>query len=467
MVFPVFHLDFFGNRLFFAAIAVTHVFINHALAVGAIPLITLLEWRAHRNGRPEWDRLARRILAVCFIVTTSMGALTGVGIWLAASLVNPMAIGSLIRVFFSAWFTEWIVFCLEVMAIMTYYLTWQSMGGGRKRAHIALGAGLAVLSWLTMAIIVAILGFMMDPGSWAATRGFLSGVFNPIYLPQLAFRTPIAMLAAGTFALFLAYVFTRGDRPLRVEATRILSIWALAWLPFALAGAWWYRDVVPHVMLANVPVAIATQAYQGWYRTLLVLIVALAVAVALIAGWGAILPRGLPGVALLVPFVLALVLLGTFERVREFIRKPWVIGSYMYANGITAAELALLHEDGLLAHATYTPIRTVTAANRVAAGREVFLLACTRCHTTTGVNSVLAKLERLYGWGQWDRDVVKAYLKTMHNVRPYMPPFPGSDVEAGALADYLVSLRSFPEPLPGAQSAGVTVLPPAAEAGGR
>ncbi|MGE5235044.1 MAG: c-type cytochrome [Acidobacteriota bacterium] len=465
MDFPVFHLDFFGNRLFFATIAVTHVFINHALAVGAMPVVTLLEWQGHRRGREDWDHLAHRILTVCFIVTTSLGALTGVGIWLSASLVNPRAIGSLIRVFFSAWFTEWIVFCLEVMAIMAYYLTWRSMRGGRKRAHIALGVGLSVFSWLTLAIIVAILGFMMDPGSWATKRSFLSGVFNPIYLPQLAFRTPIAMVAAGVSALFLTYFFTRKARPLRAEATRLLSVWVLAWLPVALAGAWWYRAEVPGVMLANVPVAVATQAFQGWYRTLLVLMVAMAGAVAIIAGWGALAPRRLPRVALLVPFVLVLALLGTFERVREFIRKPWVIGGYMYANGIRAAEVALLQEDGLLAHATYTPMRTITAANRVEAGREVFFLACTRCHTTTGVNSVLTKLQLLYGPGPWDRDVVKAFLKTMHNVRPYMPPFPGSDVEAGALADYLISLRTFPEPLAGAQSAGVTLPPPPTTSG--
>ena len=36
MDFPVFHLDFLGNRMLVAMIAVVHVMINHSLAVGAM-----------------------------------------------------------------------------------------------------------------------------------------------------------------------------------------------------------------------------------------------------------------------------------------------------------------------------------------------------------------------------------------------------------------------------------------------
>ena len=38
-----------------------------------------------------------------------------------------------------------------------------------------------------------------------------------------------------------------------------------------------------------------------------------------------------------------------------------------------------------------------------------------------------------------------------------MPPFPGTDREAGALADYLVDLREHRRPVPGAQEVGVQV----------
>ena len=61
MDFPIFHLDFFGNRLLIAVIASLHVLINHALAVGAMPLVTLLEWWGWRQGNEDWDRLAAEI----------------------------------------------------------------------------------------------------------------------------------------------------------------------------------------------------------------------------------------------------------------------------------------------------------------------------------------------------------------------------------------------------------------------
>jgi hypothetical protein len=434
MDFPIFHLDFFGNRLLIAGIAILHVFINHPLAVGAIPLITLMEWWGHRTGKAEWDVLARRTLLVCFIITTSVGALTGVGIWFSASVVNPYAIGSLIRVFFWAWFTEWLVFFLEVVFIMIYYLTWKQMQGARKALHVGMGATLAAFSWITMAIITAILGFMMDPGHWMTEQSFLAGVFNPVYLPQLAFRTTVAMTTSGLFALFLIFFFTRRDLALRAKAVRLVSVWVLAWLPLCVGGSLWYWGVVPEWMVGNLPTAMTTQDFTDYQGTMTTALGVMAVAVGVVTLWGVAIPRRLPGVALLVPFLCSLFLIGTFERVREFVRKPYIIGEYMYANGLREADYPLYAEEGILAHATYVEHRT-----------------------TTGVNGAVNRLEAMYGTDAWDRDVIKAYIQSMHNTRAFMPPFPGNDAEAGALADYLLALQRYPLPLEGAQRVGVTL----------
>jgi len=463
MDFPVFHLDFLGNRLLIAVIAVLHVFINHAAAVGAMPLITFLEWWGHRTGDSRWDHLAYRILTVCFVLTTTVGALTGVGIWLSTSLVNPYAIGSLIRVFFWAWFIEWIVFVAEVVSIMIYYLSWRRMQD-RKTAHIVVGAVLSLFSWVTMAIITAILGFMMDPGSWMTQESFLSGVFNPIYLPQLAFRTPVAMVAAGWLALFLAYFFTRSDHDLRSRVVRLLSIWSFAWLGPAAAGALWYWRVIPDWMADNVPMALGTERFAAWYDQLLLVLAVMVAVVVIVGAAGALLPRRVPRVAMLVPFAVTLVLLGSFERVREFIRKPYVIGEYMYANGLRVADYPLYQEEGVLRHATYGRVGAVSKGSEIEAGAQVFRLTCTRCHTVSGVNSVLDRLHHMYGNGDWERDTIKYYLQAMHRVRPFMPPFPGSDHEAGALADYLLAARDARRPVIGAQDAGVSLPPASASA---
>jgi hypothetical protein len=45
----------------------------------------------------------------------------------------------------------------------------------------------------------------------------------------------------------------------------------------------------------------------------------------------------------------------------------------------------------------------------------------------------------------------------MHTARPFMPPFPGTEREAGALADYLLELRAVRQPVIGAQDEGVVI----------
>ena len=473
MDLPVFHLDYFSNRTLIAVIAVLHVVINHGMAVGGIPLVVYLERRGVRSLDAAWDQLAFRILSFFFVVTTTVGALTGVGIWLSASLVNPYAIGSLIRVFFWTWFTEWLVFVTEVVLILGYYLTWTRWTGASKARHVKLGTALAVASWVTMALIVSILGFMMDPGSWRTDRTLFSGMLNPAYLPQLAFRTPLAMSMAGAYGLVVVLWTTARDSQLRVQAVRAISRWTLAWTVPCLLGGYWYASIVPAAMEANIPVALLTQALEGWATTALWALAGAGALIALAMAWGAWWPERVPRLALVAPAVLSVVLLGTFERVREFVRKPYAIAGYLYSNGLRVEDYPLLQRDGVLAHATYTRVRRITPDNTLEAGREVFNLACTRCHTVDGVNGIRGILDRMYSnrdsWGSaepWRRDVIATYLGAMHNVRPFMPPFPGNDAERHALAEWLVSLQKRRDVIEGAQVSGV-VAPPRVPRGAR
>ncbi len=455
MDFPVFHLDFFGNRLLIAVIASLHVIINHMLAVGLAPLVTYLEWLGIRTRDEQWDRLAYRILFVAFIVTTSLGALTGVGIWLSTSLVNPNAIGSLIRVFFWAWFFEWTVFVTEVALILIYMLSWKTMWAkAHKKAHLGLGVALSVASWLTMAVIVAILSFQMDTGVWTVNPGFWTAALNPVYLPQLFFRTPLALVTAAMFALFLTVLFTERGSEFRGRAVRAISGWALAFSPAWLVGAWSYWKVIPERMHANLPVALTTLNFQQLYDPLRVVIAVSVGVVVLVAVWGLLAPRRLPAVAMIVPVLFAVWQLSYFERVREFIRKPEVVQAYMYSNGLRAQDYPLYAEDGLLAHASYAVVHDVTDDNTLMAGREMFRLACSRCHTTHGVNSIVQKFGAMYGWQGWDHAALVTYLDGIQNARPFMPPVPGTAEEKSALADYIISLRADPAPLDGVQTAG-------------
>lgn len=461
MDFPIFHLDFMNDRVLIAIIAIVHVLINHALAVGFIPLVTYMEWLGFKNNDERWDKLAHKIMFVGFIVTTTLGAMTGVGIWLSSSLINPYSIGSLIRVFFFAWFTEWIVFVIEVVLVMVYFLSWKksTQSFEAKGRHIQFGVYLSIASWLTMAIIVAILGFMMDSGNWLTNHTLLKGFTNPIYLPQLAFRTPLAMIMAGTVALLLTIIFTKRGEEIRYMAIRFISKWILFWTPFLVGASLWYYNVIPTLMIGNMAVAVGTQDFQSWYALLSKFILGAVVVMLLVSIMGWWRPKQLPALAYIIPVLVMFGFAGMFERIREFIRKPYVIGGYMYSNGIRVEDYPLLKQEGILKFATYVKHREVTDQNRVEAGKDVFMIACSRCHTTSGVNSIVSVFDRMYGGkGEpFNADAMSAYIKNMHNARYFMPPFPGNDKELDALVAYVSKLQLDPQTAEGAQTAGTAV----------
>lgn len=456
MDFAIFHLDGLGNRALIASIAILHVLINHAFAVGALPLIAYLEHLGIKTGDERWDRLARQLLAVTFFFTTTVGAMTGVGIWFSSSLVNPYSIGSLLRIFFWGWFAEWLVFITEVCLIMAYYLTWDSWRAERKRAHQNLGRFLAVFSWITMALIVAVLSFMMTSGEWHEHRSFWVAFLNPLYLPQLGFRTFLALTSGGLLAMTLIPWFTDGrDNSLRRPAMRLCASWVLtALIPLGLCALWYWKTV-PQAMTGNLAVALTTMEFTSWHRHLLL---GATSAIGLVVSYClATLLRPVSPLSkwALVPLLLTLALLGLFERVREFIRKPYVIPQYMYSNTYRLEDYPLLQKDGVLKHAAFSPITRIEPGNQVEAGRQVFLLTCSRCHTTGGVNGLTAKFKKLLGSEPWAQEPVANYISNMHGARPFMPPFPGNPEELKALSAYIVQLQSHPESGLGAQNFGI------------
>jgi mono/diheme cytochrome c family protein len=469
MDFPMFHLDWLNNRMLIAIIAILHVIINHGLAVGFMPFVTWLEQRGvSRSGQDqitdlEWDNMVYKIMKVAFIITTTIGAMTGVGIWFSVALVSPASIGSLIRVFYWAWFIEWLVFVTEVVLIMIYFLTWKNSNSSLKAKirHINFGWYLSIFSWITMAIIVSILGFMMDPGNWQTEQSLLNGFTNPIYLPQLLFRTPTAMLVAGIFGMFLITLFTKSGSQIRINAVKYASKWLLLWAPISLIGAYFYYNAMPEAMTANMSTAVGTIDFAQYYD-LLKYFVAGGVGFTLIIGIiGVYKTKVLKPYMVIVPVVTGIAYLGFFERVREFIRKPYVIGQYMYSNLLLEDDYVVYKKDGVLKHATYTTVNEITDDNKIEAGKNVFIIACSRCHTAQGVNSIIDVFDRMYGSTGKPLDVASmtAYMPNMHTARNFMPEFPGNEKEAEALAMYIKYLQQTGDVLEGAQEEGISVNP--------
>jgi mono/diheme cytochrome c family protein len=166
--------------------------------------------------------------------------------------------------------------------------------------------------------------------------------------------------------------------------------------------------------------------------------------------------------SLLVALV-ALGTMGSFEFVRESIRKPYVIGSYLYANSLYSAQtpedggfsVDEVNSAGVLKTAKWIDSRELTPDNQVAVGREIFRVECASCHTPNSYRGLKHYLELR----QWDQTKIQAMLgglEFMHN--SVMPPFAGTDSERGALAAYLSSIQPVTAAAASAATDGKTVF---------
>jgi cytochrome bd-type quinol oxidase subunit 1 len=224
--------------------AIVHVVLSHGVAIGLVAMITVAEYIGVRKNLERWETFARDLLKPTIIVITGVGAVTGVGIWFTTSALSPRGIGSMLRVFFWPWFTEWNVFTLEVVAILYYYFRWDRWSDEQKKYRLYFGAGYVLLASLSAFLITGILGFMLTSDRWPWDKSLLSAFFNPSFLPQLLIRLSLSFALGSLFATIYLLLGKR-HRELQKEGLALFSkILFLAVIPMGLA-LWWYFAVVP------------------------------------------------------------------------------------------------------------------------------------------------------------------------------------------------------------------------------
>ncbi|PID41922.1 MAG: hypothetical protein CR981_02790, partial [Proteobacteria bacterium] len=128
----------------------------------------------------------------------------------------------------------------------------------------------------------------------------------------------------------------------------------------------------------------------------------------------------------------ALIFFGSFEWIREAARRPYAINEVVYSNMLMKDQVAEISENGFLKSARFVKTREVDAETMITAGEEIFIHQCYACHTLDGFNNeIVAKTEAM-SFG-----ALRAYIRKIHQVRYFMPPFAGTDAEADALAAYI------------------------------
>jgi mono/diheme cytochrome c family protein len=490
MNYPVWELQ--ASGLLIAIVAILHVFVSH-FAVGGGLFLVLTEHKARRDGDAALLAYLERHSRFFILLTLVFGAITGVGIWFTITLVHPSATSSLISTFVWGWAIEWAFFATEIAAALVYYYGWRRLS---PRMHLAVGWVYLVSAWFSLVVINGILTYMLTPGEWVTTRGFWDAFFNPTYWPALWARTAGAIGLAGLYALFTA-TFLADDR-LKARIARYAGLrWvvpAAVLLPLTLA---WYFNAA---QAAGVPLdqilgtsrtgamAALEAAWRGAADTgypfaqhaarvgLLAMLAALLLTLFVVFVRGERYGR-ISATALLVCGLLSI---GGAEWMREGIRKPFVLGSFMFVNGVRvpppaavpappvamgadAYTVAALNVSGVLpaarwarlpanvADAWHADANAAPAEIQAAVGREIFRLQCGACHSLASYNAiaplvegrsagaiegVLARLAGPAHGAGWDTPGVA--VDTWRGRR--MPPFVGTKAEARAVAVYLAQV---------------------------
>ena len=454
MNYPLWDVPHIGSGWVIGLIAIYHVMISH-FAVGGGLYLPMAEHKAQREGRREWMEMLRQHAKFFLVLTGVFGAVSGVGIWFAIGLAQPEGTSMLIHNFVFAWAIEWVFFIVELTAAAVYYYSW---GRVSDKVHLRVGWLYAFASFWTLAVINGILAFMLTPGEpWLQVAGtgheasrFWQAFLNPTYWPNLLLRILVCTSLAGIWAL-VTYSRMDGDKfpQLKTDLVRWSARWVVpSFILMPVALAWYFWSMPPSQQaLLNLGVStIGPGLFTAVTRVALVAVIASATIAGVVFLFAWRDPREFRyGHALSILF-LALIATSAGEYSREMLRKPYVVGRYMFSNGVRVAEVAQLNQTGYLAHSLWTGPAQANAPT-LAAGQAMFRGQCMNCHTPDAYRS----MKRLLAGN--NREAIQAKLKMLHEYKPdslyrvYMPALAGTPAEIDALADYLTVLVA-PKPSP-------------------
>ena len=433
MQFPYFQFPVFGDPLIITLDAVLHVFISHGFAIGMVLMIVLAETLGYKRDDASWEDLARDATKPTVIVITGVGAVTGVGIWFITAGLVPPAIGSLLRVFFWPWFIEWLVFFAEVVVVLIYYFTWHRWQNERKISHIRLGYAYVALASVSAFLITGILAFMLTSGGWPENHEFWPAFFNASFLSQLCWRFSISFAMGALFMIFHISFFGKGSKEFRLKATRYYAmILILPLIGMALTGWWWF-ETIPAGFKTHAKPSLLIWVFARDIRWFWVFHIGAGIVVGLLIVAAAIRNSAASRVLVIPATLIVLFAVAEFERVREFIRGPYIIPGYMYTSEVMLTEHELFKEEGMLPN-SYWFNRMTPEPTLEQEGAYLFAQNCGTCHTIGGRNDIRDRFA-----GRTERGIYVVLGRTEEMV-PWMPPFSGTDEERSKVSHFINKL---------------------------
>ena len=450
MNYPFWEIPILGSGWVIGIIAIFHVMISQ-FAVGGGLYLPMAERKAMRMADKEVGKAWLHQLvshSKFFLVLTGVfGTVSGVGIWFAIGLTQPEATSTLIHNFVFGWAMEWVFFMVELITIAVYYYTWNRVD---PKLHLAVGWVYSIASVATLVIINGILTFMLTPGdTWISVAGtgheaskFWNAFFNPTYWPSLLLRAGVCTALAGVWALITSSRID-GDKEPALKAS--LVRWSVKWLvpsfvatPFLLL---WYLFMVPASQRTLLTLGIDTIA-GGTFSTVTRIALIIIITSATIVGVAYYLayrnPVDFNLAHALSILLLALMATGAGEYAREMLRKPFVIGRWMYSNGVRVPYVPRIDAQGYLAQTNWVWNGDGAAEpSTYSRGEAIFRGECGSCHTMNGYRAMHVLME-----GR-DRAGIHNFIVMLHDYKPdtpyhrFMPPMVGTAQDIEDLTNYV------------------------------
>lgn len=435
-MYPAWEVPYLSPGIVLAIIAVFHILPSH-LSVSAMWFNVYFESKALRENKPELLEFIKKYTLMLLVFAYVFGSLSGVGIWFATTVAAPRGISALIHNYVWAWATEWVFFIIEVTCIFVYYYTIDRVD---RQTHLKLGLIFAIASWCTMLIIVGILSFMLTPGKWLITGRFLDGFFNPTYFSQLFVRTAFMFVIGAAYSIAVSTRIKNDN--VRSFVVRTAVRWGTIGLVVGSVLLQVFLKQLPQERSELLSIIVPAGLKKGMLISGIVILIYFF--------YSYLRPLRINLVQAIISLLIIFIGVWSGERIREILRKPYVISNIMYSNQIIStgipskgvqSEVESVKERGILKKYPYIPekLQKIDEQNMLEVGRLIALVECSACHVLngTGLRPLPRMVKRL---GLNEPDIVESLIESLDSY-PYMPPFIGTEMERKALAHYLVSLN--------------------------
>ncbi|MEO0254069.1 MAG: cytochrome c [candidate division WOR-3 bacterium] len=436
-MYPIFYLPQITSGWLIAILATFHILPSH-LSTSAMWFNVYMEWKAYKENREELLEFVKKFALLLIVFAYIFGSLSGVGIWFATMVASPRGISSIIHNYVWGWATEWVFFIIEVLGIFIYYYTF---GKVDKKTHLLIGLIFAIGSWTTMAIIVGILSFMISTGKWNLNGNFFYGFFNPNYFPHFLLRTVLMFSITALYAIFITN-FVKNEN-VKNEVIKKASLLGILSILISIPFLYLYLKSLPSHSKEIYPLLVTKGLKMGFVIPLIIVFLYF-----VLNNFTTLLSKFIPSLLMII-----ILFGGIFagERIREILRKPYIIPGFIYSNCIIGfdhkvkgveSDVSKINGKGILEIYPFTPpeMKNIDEKNILKAGKLIALIECSSCHSleNKGVRPLKEMIERI---GFEDVEGIMEFLDLMGENYKYMPPFFGSEIEKRALAEYLISLK--------------------------